>query len=102
MSLRSDILRILDRDENMSQHGRRQYWTDQIILMVQRDERERARALVESEDFDGFTLGRATGRAEERDRIRQAVEALESEDDCETCSVMQAQVLAAIDGPPDD
>ncbi len=28
-----------------------------------------ARALVESEDFDGFALGRATGRAEARDAI---------------------------------
>jgi hypothetical protein len=37
MSLHSDILRILDNDENMSQHSRRSYWTNQIILMVRKD-----------------------------------------------------------------
>jgi hypothetical protein len=57
-----------------------------------------ARALVESEDFDGFALGRATGRAEERDRIRQAVEALPSWYD----SWRITDVLAAIDGETSD
>lgn len=45
MSLRSDILRILDNPENMSQHGRRSYWTDQIILMVRQDAVQRVEAL---------------------------------------------------------
>jgi hypothetical protein len=45
MSLHSDILRIIDNPENMSQHGRRMYWTDEIILLVRQDAVQRIEAL---------------------------------------------------------
>jgi hypothetical protein len=50
MSLHSDILRILDNAENMSQHGRRSYWTDQIILMVRQDAAQRVKARMFDKD----------------------------------------------------
>lgn len=53
-----------------------------------------ARALVESEDFDGFTLGRATGRAEARDAV--AAHAADSRC-CDGYEMTADHALAAID-----
>lgn len=60
-----------------------------------------ARALVESEDFDGFALGRATGWAEARDAVAAA---MLHHHECDvfyssnpTCDCVHGEVLAAID-----
>jgi len=53
-----------------------------------------ARALVESEDFDGFALGRATGRAEARDAV--AAHAADSRC-CDGYEMTADHALAAID-----
>jgi len=45
MGLYSNILRILDNPENMSQHGRRAYWAHQIVLMAREDAVQRVEAL---------------------------------------------------------
>lgn len=44
MGLYSNILRILDNPENMSQHGRRAYWAHQIVLMAREDAVQRVEA----------------------------------------------------------
>ena len=49
MGLYSDILRILDNPENMSQHSRRSYWAHQIILMAREDAVQRVEALWQDE-----------------------------------------------------
>lgn len=46
LSLRQMVLNILDDPENMKWHSRRSYWTDQIILLVRKDEQLRIRKAV--------------------------------------------------------
>jgi hypothetical protein len=36
-----EIVRILDNEENMLTHQRREYWASEIILLVRRDEKHR-------------------------------------------------------------
>lgn len=58
MGLYSDILRILDNPENMSQHGRRAYWAHQIVLMAREDAVQRVEAL-DTTGIWGLDLDRA-------------------------------------------
>jgi hypothetical protein len=46
LSLRQRVLRILDNEENLKYHHRRDYWVNEIILLVRQDERARIRKAV--------------------------------------------------------
>jgi hypothetical protein len=46
LSLRQMILRILDNEENLKYHHRRDYWVNEIILLVRKDEQQRIRKAV--------------------------------------------------------